>query len=228
MTAWYTAIAIAMASCTPTPSAPSAPRQLSRVPYESLCVTKGSLFPRGDAVVVADPTVRAFVAGTYGDAAEVAFVFRGNARVMRPLGSGEVRRQLGLKLRAANSCNVVYVMWRLDPEPFVEVSVKHNPGARTHEDCGTRGYTKVPPSGAAGVPMLAPGSSHVLRAEIRGDDLFAWIDRDLVWSGALPHAARSLAGPVGFRSDNVELELTSLAAAPGGDATCRRSRGDDF
>jgi hypothetical protein len=217
------------AACAP-PPAPIGPRDrgpIVRVPYEAMCVTKGALRPHAEAVLVNEPTVRAFAAGTRGEAAELAFVFRGDSATTRALASGAMRRQLGVKLRAANSCNVVYVMWRLDPHPFLEVSVKHNPGKRTHEECGTDGYTKVRAARAAGVPPLAIGASHALRAEIRGDELDAWIDGELAWTGTLPLAARELDGPAGFRSDNVQLEIVSLTAPSFGDSVCRRARGDD-
>jgi hypothetical protein len=51
----------------------------------------------------------------------------------------------------------------------------------------------------------------VLRASIRGDELRAWIDDRLVWQGALPEAARELAGPAGLRTDNVRLDRLELA-----------------
>lgn len=216
-------------ACAP-PPAPLVPRDrgpLVRVPYEAMCATKGALRPHADAVVVNEPTVRAFAAGTRGEAAELAFVFRGDSTTTRALASGETRRQLGVKLRAANSCNVVYVMWRLDPHPFLEVSVKHNPGKRTHDECGTSGYTKVAPVRAARVPPLAIDASHALRAEIRGDELVAWIDGEVAWTGTLPLVARELDGFAGFRTDNVRIDIVSLTAPSFGESICRRARGDD-
>jgi hypothetical protein len=183
-----------------------------------LCVTKGTAIVLGARV--GDPTVRAVVRGSSGDAAAMAFVYRGDSAATRELASGQVRRQLGLKLRAENGCNVVYVMWRLDPKPMLEVSVKRNPGMRTHRQCGASGYTKVRGERALALPALVAGDRHTLRAEISGDTLTAWVDDQLVWRGDLPASVRDLRGPAGLRSDNVAYDLISLettGAAPAGE-----------
>jgi hypothetical protein len=178
-----------------------------------LCVTKGAAAVGG---TVTEPTVRAVALGSSGDAASLAFVFRGETAASRELASGESRRQLGLKLRAQDGCNLLYVMWRLEPRPSLLVSIKRNPGLRTNKECGTRGYTRIKPErgpALAAAPDLAPGASHTLRAEIEGDELRAWIDDQLAWRGPLPPAARELAGPAGLRSDNVSFDLVAFDAA---------------
>ncbi len=108
-------------------------------------------------------------------------------------------------------------MWRAD-KAKLDVSVKHNPGKRTHEQCGAEGYAKVRGKTVA-VPALA--GSHTLRAEIVGDELTAWIDDRVMWRGDLPATASTFDGPAGFRTDNVQLELVRFAASPGGDASAR-------
>jgi hypothetical protein len=191
----------------------------------SLCVTRGAIANSA----ITEPTTRAFAAGSHGDAAQLAFTFGGDSEHVRELASGQLRRQLGLKLRAADSCNVVYVMWRLDPHPKLEVSVKHNPGKRTHDECGADGYTKVHAARAAAVPALAAGESHVLRAEIRGDELLAWIDGVLAWHGELPEFARELSGPAGLRTDNVKLRALELSVPRGGEAeACKPHQREDL
>lgn len=199
---------VASARDRPPGDAEARPRlTLAPIPPASLCVTKGSL--AGGRVVA--PSFRAVAQGHAGDAAAISVIVRGATVEQRTLDSGQLRRQLGLKLRADNGCNLVYVIWRLDPTAKVEVSVKHNAGARTAEDCGTRGYAKVKPAFAAAPPPLQDGTAHELRAEIEGDELVAWIDDRMVWRGALPAAAAGLSGPAGIRSDNLELELAALA-----------------
>jgi hypothetical protein len=174
---------------------------------------------------VREPTVRAVSRGSSGDAVSMRFVFRGDSDKARRLASGQLRRQLGLKLRAANSCNVVYVMWRLDPRPAIEVSVKTNPGMRLHKECGAEGYTKIKPMTAA--PMLEAGARHTLAAEIIGDELIATIDGQLAWRGTLPPSARDIHGPAGFRSDNVAFDIEELSATPGGnEVSCHEEDSD--
>ena len=173
-----------------------------------LCVTRGDITDRA----ITQPTVRAFAVGAGGDAAQLAFTYRGDAATSRALANGQPRRQVGLKLRAEDGCNVIYVMWRLDPKPKLEVSVKRNPNKRTHEECGAEGYTKVRVAHATAVPALVAGDAHTLRAEIVGDQLTAWIDGRVAWQGQLPDDARALAGPAGLRSDNLALDHVELSA----------------
>src|SRR3954463_12364708 len=73
------------------------------VAKEILCVTKG-IAKIGEQVT--EPTMRAFAHGTSGDAASLTFIYRGETEKTRELASGQERRQLGLKLRAANGCNL--------------------------------------------------------------------------------------------------------------------------
>jgi hypothetical protein len=69
----------------------------------------------------------------------VKFTYLGPTREVAHLGNGEVRHQFGIKLKAQDICNLVYVMWNFDSQK-IAVSVKLNPGQRTHEECLDRGY----------------------------------------------------------------------------------------
>ncbi|HEY5922911.1 MAG TPA: hypothetical protein VIV11_14630 [Kofleriaceae bacterium] len=189
-----------------------------------LCVTKGQVAEGG----IADPTMRGYARGFGGDAAALTFTYRGESFETRELAGGQARRQIGIKLRAQDSCNVIYVMWRLDPKPKLDVSIKLNPLKRTHEECGADGYKKIRPHKKTFIPAYEYGKTHTLRAEIVGDELYAWIGDDLLYQGTLPETARALKGPAGVRSDNVKFDLVSLAA-PQGEGTapaCKREGGD--
>jgi hypothetical protein len=183
-------------------------RTLTAIDAPALCVTKGKV-TNGRTVDV--PTFRAVAPGHAGDAAAMKVIVHGSSEKARALASGQERRQVGLKLRAQDGCNLVYVMWRLDPKPKLEVSVKRNPGQRTAKECGADGYTKVKPQRTVRLPELIGDTEHELRAEIRGSALVASVDGQTVWEGVLPEAAADLAGPAGIRSDNLSLELLSLS-----------------
>ena len=207
----------------PAPRAPS----IEVAPIADLCVTKGSV---SDGVV-SEPTMRGYARGAGGDAAELTFVYRGETEDTRALASGQLRRQLGVKLRAQDGCNVVYVMWRLDPTPKLDVSVKLNPNKRTHEECGAEGYTKIKPRKKMYVPAFEYGATRKLRAEIVGDNIFAWVDGQPMFQGRLPDSARTISGPAGVRSDNVKFDLVALAAPQPADRAksappCTREGGD--
>lgn len=175
----------------------------------SICVTRGALLAGGK---IDAPTFRGVALGTTGEGIGIDFVFHGKAAGSRALASGSFRRQIGLKLRAADGCNLVYVMWRLDPRQMLEVSVKANAGMTTHAQCGANGYTKVASTYDLAIPTLHVGEKHTLAAQIDGDNLTVWIDGRVSWVGRLPIVARSLHGLAGLRSDNVSYDLIAIWA----------------
>jgi hypothetical protein len=191
-------------------------RTLTAIDAPELCVTKGKVSDGVSAGRIASrridvPTFRAVAPGHAGDAAAMKVIVHGSSETSRALASGQERRQVGLKLRAQDGCNLVYVMWRLDPKPKLEVSVKRNPGQRTAKECGADGYTKVKPRRTNRLPALIDAAEHELRAEITGSALVATVDGEVVWEGTLPAFAAELDGPAGIRSDNLSLDLVSLA-----------------
>jgi len=208
---------------------------LTAVELKRMTVTQGKLesLPNG-RLVIEEPKVRAVatsvpsrevpgVRALTGQAlrateavearvAELRFTYLGATREQKPLASGEMRRQVGLKLRARDGCNVVYVMWRIEPKPGLVVSVKSNPGQHRSDDCGNGGYQTVKPRTKARVPELEPGDSHTLRAELQGAVLKVRVDGESVWEGTLPAEALSFDGPVGLRTDNGRFQVELLSA----------------
>jgi hypothetical protein len=160
-----------------------------------------------------EPVVRMVAVSSHSDAARLRFTYRGRTAEDVPLASGQIRRQVGLKLRAVDGCNLVYVMWRIDPTPGLEVSAKVNPGMHTSDDCGSNGYVAVSPGVVPLVPLV-PGIDHVLEARISGLVITVFVDDVLVWQGALPDSARWLSGPAGIRTDNVVIDA-ELMTVPG-------------
>jgi hypothetical protein len=151
--------------------------------------------------------MRAYVNWLTAQAAEVRFTYLGPTAVQAPLGSGVIRRQFGLKLRAQDACNLVYAIWRFEPESKLVVSVKSNPGEHTSADCGNRGYRNIKAQRAKPVPSLHPGETHTLRAEMKASELSVFVDETLAWAGDLGPGVLSIDGPVGIRSDNARLEI---------------------
>jgi len=191
---------------------------LSRIRDADLCFTTGGAGRLAThRMMIGEAKMRAVARDSVGDAAELRFTYLGPTEEVVRLASGSLRRQLGLKLRAADGCNLVYVMWRLEPKAELVVSVKRNPGERTHRECGTNGYRNVRPRRAQAPPLLEPGAAHTLRADLVGDELLVRIDGQEVWQGALGQDVLSLAGPAGMRTDNVRLEAELLSQpAPAG------------
>jgi hypothetical protein len=180
----------------------------------SLCVTEGSLEkgPQGQLLVNV-PKMRAYVNAWTSQAIEAHFTYLGPTAEESRLGSGETRRQFGLKLRAQNACNLVYAMWRMEPESKVVVSIKRNPDQSKSSECGSHGYQNIKPRHAAPVPLLRPNDTHTFGAQLDGDELRVFVDDTAVWEGNLGPDARDLKGPVGIRSDNARLAFDLKAGA---------------
>jgi hypothetical protein len=186
--------------------------RLTPVPKANLCVTGGAIEEvPGQRLSVNVAKMRAYVNAYTQPLAEVRFTYLGGTRNEAPLASGEMRRQFGLKLRAQDACNLVYAMWRIEPESKLVVSVKSNPGQRTSAQCGNRGYQNIKPRRSTPVPTLNPGDTHTLRAEMNGAELRVFADKSLVWEGSV--GADAFDGPVGVRSDNARLQI-DLATGP--------------
>jgi hypothetical protein len=176
---------------------------LTRVAPPHLAVEAGDVERlSGDAFALRRPGVRAVVPNSSGSAARIVFTYLGPTRREEPLASGELRRQIGLKLRAHDTCNVVYAMWHVAPDTGIQVQVKANPGQRTHAECRDRGYRTLRPATASAVPKVEVGARHVLAARIVGRQLTVEADGVPAWQGELPDEAFAFDGPAGFRSDN--------------------------
>jgi hypothetical protein len=213
----------ALGGCSSRPSsgpaalAPTYPGKLT-----TLCVTEGEVQPKGGGrMEVADPAMRAVALGTGGDAAELEFTYEGPTSLEAPLGNGELRRQIGLKLRAADSCNVVYVMWRLEPSSGLAVSVKRNPGMSENAQCHDGGYHMVKSAHGEPVPSIRVGETHSLRAELNGDTLRVFADGRLAWEGKVGEEALAFDGPIGVRTDNGRFVFRVVGAPGGQPSDCR-------
>jgi hypothetical protein len=183
--------------------------ELIETAESELKVTLGSVSQtRSGFLTVVGPKERAHrKAGKHQDAT-LQFRYRGPSKRTAKLASGGFVRQIGLKMRAKNTCNLLYVMWRIEPVEEIVVTIKSNPGMSNDGDCGARGYVSV-----ARIPLKDIGVTatthqvHRLRARVASENdtykCLVDVDDKTVWSGVLD--ARLIApinGPVGFRSDN--------------------------
>lgn len=202
---------------------------LASIPRDKLCVTKGAIEQDGSRLEVTVPEMRAVVGYPTRPAAEARVTYLGHTATDKPLRSGEIRRQFGLKLRAVNGCNLIYAMWRIEPKSELVISTKLNPGKSTSAECGTHGYQNLKPTNARKAPRLKEGEAHTLRGEIEGSTLRVYIDNNLTWEGQLPAEAQKLEGPSGVRSDNGRFKFEFFASEPvhGETAPCHADSGDE-
>ena len=189
----------------------------STVQVGDLCVTEGTLETANNGRLSVNVSkMRAYVNRATSDMVELQFTYLGPTAATSVLGSGAVRTQFGLKLRAQDACNLLYVMWRVQPVSELVVSLKSNPGQSTSAQCANNGYQNLKPQTSAAIPALAPGDAHKLRGEIQGQELRAYVDDQLVWRGLIDSTAVNLKGPVGLRTDNSHLEFNLVAnSTPG-------------
>jgi hypothetical protein len=204
---------------------------MAPIERSQLCVTKGKIeVVSGKHLEVSEPEMRAVLTAMTPQHVEAHFTYLGPSAGEKRLGSGELRRQFGLKLRAANGCNLVYAMWRIDPKSELVVSVKNNPGMSTSAECGTKGYNNLKAEKASPVPPLHKGSSHTWRAKMHGGRLQVWIDQKLVWEGDVGQTALAFDGPVGVRTDNGRFKFELFTDKPVTSSTplpCHESNEDE-
>jgi hypothetical protein len=204
------------------PTSPSAPPSVARIAQTEalqpiaradLAVTEGSVETSNGRLLIDVPEMRAAVLrAPTTQLIEVHFTYLGPTESTTALANGEVRRQFGVKLKAQNACNLLYVMWRAAPTPNLVVSMKHNPGMQSSSQCRDGGYDNLQPARWSPLPALESGASHILRADIDNQDLRVRIDGKSMWEGRIPPAAMSFDGPVGLRSDNVRVIFDALVA----------------
>ena len=191
------------------PAVPGVPARA--LPLQQLRATLGGLERAAEAWVHTGPQLRGTFPGSCGDSAALGFRYLGAAPERVPFGSGKMHRQLGLKLRARDSCNVLYVMWRFDARPGIVVLAKSNTGTH-HEECGNRGYHRVRPLWSEPVEPPEPGSTHALAARLDGEAIEVWVDSRVVLRATIDSLLVPARGEAGVRSDNVRFELLGFAA----------------
>jgi hypothetical protein len=165
----------------------------------------------GGRLMVSTKEMRATLKFPTQQNVSVNFTYLGPTKEVSRLGSGEVRSQFGIKLRAQDTCNIVYIMWHFAPDQKIAVSVKRNPGERTHEECLDRGYINdIKPRLSAAPPRVHPDQPHTLSASMVRSNLTVTADNKVVWEGDLGPVALEFDGPVGLRSDNAHVVFDFL------------------
>lgn len=158
--------------------------------------------------------------GTHQDAI-LQFQYRGPSTRGSKLASGGFVRQIGLKMRTENTCNLLYVMWRIEPTEQIVVTIKSNPGQTRHRDCGAKGYVPVARIPLSDFAITATNRAfHRLRARVdESDGAFRCsvdVDGQTIWTGTLDaQIIAPIDGPVGFRSDNGSFKFKLLVPDSG-------------
>ena len=177
-------------------------------------VTDGKIeLAPGKRLKVSTKQMRAALKFTTEQSATVKFTYLGPTKEVAHAGSRKLSSQFGIKLRARDDCNAVYVMWHFTPDQKIAVSVKRNPGKRTHAECLDHGYISNIKPRIADLPApVGVNQPHVLTASMSGSDLTVTADNKLVWWGDLGPATLAFSGPVGLSSDNARVLFDLLVS----------------
>jgi len=183
------------------------PRPVTEISRKRFKVTLGSMDQtRSKFLLTRSSKMRAVErSGTYSSA-KLRVRYKAPSKKTSYLGSGGYKRQIGLKLRASSGCNLLYLMWQIEPtEKFVVLS-KINPGMTRHAQCGNENYTNI---ATLSVPTALTLSTHKTR-KLQGDlsftrdgiKLHIFVDDKFFKTVPIPRSLLPPAGPVGVRSDN--------------------------
>ncbi len=150
-------------------------------------------------------SVRAVLPGSSGTESRLIFTYQGDTERLKPLTSGQMRYQLGLKLLASDGDNVLYAMWRFRPD-----------GPRIHVQSKVAGVYRQ----AASVYFddrldLEPvvGRRYELAARVDGLVVRVWLDGAIRWVGEVHESALDLyrhGALSGLRTDNARLHSIDL------------------
>ena len=156
-------------------------------------------------------TFRTAIKNNASDSLHVFFDYLGPTVQIATLGSGLIRFQFGIYLRAQNQCNLLYVMLHIDTPNSIEVERKSNPGMSTHEECANNGYTTLKPSLTHALPHdITAGNGVDFDTQIDSNVLSVFIDGTLVWQGDIPEDTAGENTSAGIRSDNVNIAFILL------------------
>lgn len=177
----------------------------------SWCVTNGQVSVNNDNwLSITAPSVRMIDPLSTTQHVDIKFRYIAPTNDIKPLASGELRRQIGLKLLAEDDCNLLYVMWHIHPDSAISVSVKHNAGEKTHAECHADGYETLTPYFKYTPPVIHSGEEHQLSAQIEDTQLSVFADTQLVWRGDIGNHIQGMHGHVGLRSDNAQFDVKFL------------------
>jgi hypothetical protein len=192
-----------------------------QVPRADIEVIDGKVGENKDGFLTIDsPEVRGQHKAAGAKAARLVFTYHGETREVAKLASGNVAHQLGLKLRAKNTCNLLYVVWKIEDKERIAVSVKSNPGQSTHKECGANGYVSIKPvfqEKPEKFPSAKDGKQHTLKAEVTKNnyELVVKADGKVVWQSVIEEKLLDdIDGPARFRSDNAAFAFKFYSLAP--------------
>jgi len=164
--------------------------------HRSLRITSGKV-----GLSISHPSVRAIVEGSEGHELWMSYKYNGPTEDKIPLKSGQYRHQVGIKLQALDGDNVLYAMWRWEPDsPRIWTTTKVN-------------GQYIPPTSTylnVDVPAPTPGERYIMSARQDGRIIRVWWQGVIAWVGEIAESAMLIRGPAGIRTDNASIGELSL------------------
>lgn len=190
----------------PTSSA-SDPPPMRVVPIQNICLGNGEIRSGNTLRFSIDsPQPRLSILNSRNTKARLVFLYLGDTAVLRSLNSGELRRQIGLRLNYLNTCNVVNVIWQFGEKSNVVVSKKINEHLSENSQCLDRGYLSIKPDFRRQLRTPEMGSIHSIEFDTQGTRLTVVVDNQVAWIGNVPELDKDN-GVIGLRGDNVKFDF---------------------
>ena len=166
----------------------------------SLCATSGSYEVAKGMMETSSVQTRGLLTTTSQQGISLLFSYKGPPEEVKAFRSGLKRQQIGVKVKAQDSCNLIYVMWRFGEKDSIVVSRKLNPGQHSHKECLNHGYKTIATLPAP--KIIREGEFHRLNVSIDKNQLKVMADGENLWQGILEEELSQLQGPLGIRTDN--------------------------
>jgi hypothetical protein len=167
-------------------------------------VTNGTATYKDGVIEVSSVASRIDFPNTNGERFGIIAQYNGPTETTIPLASGVVQEQFGIKLRAANTCNLIYIMRRFTPVSKVTIMYKQNIGMTTHEECGDKGYAIIKD---IPVPSIPVGTLVRLEGKFEGSTLTVKLNDKIIWVGLVDFRQTGISG---FRSDNAKVKFSVI------------------
>jgi hypothetical protein len=190
--------------------------QLTQVNFSDLNITSGAITELEPTnLSINEPVTRATLKTCNAQVACVQFRHLGPTSRIVQSGNGQEFHQIGLKLRSLNPCNLIYVMWRIKPQPKLIILLKRNPERSTSAECGNRGYTTL-----AEIPFqpFLVGQFNELMACVQTHpdgqgEVRCWVNwQEVLQAPVSSDVLQAVNGPPGIRTDNGQYHLRFLTA----------------
>jgi hypothetical protein len=190
--------------------------KLTQVNLNKLDITSGAITELEPAILsINEPVSRATLKTGNAQVACVQFRHLGPTSRIEQSKSGQEFHQIGLKLRSLNPCNLIYVMWRIKPQPKLIILLKRNKGQSTSAECRNRGYTTL-----AEIPFqhFLVGQFNELMACVQTHpdgqgEVRCWVNwQEVLQAPVGADVIQAVNGPPGIRTDNGQYHLRFLTA----------------